>query len=333
MKRLFPLPALFAAVFLVAPCLAQNSPPYEVALPGYHYSFPRDNFNHPAYQTEWWYYTGNLWTAAGRRFGFELTFFRQGVSRALHPASVWNVHDVYMAHAALSDIRGQKFYDSQRLNRVGPGLAGIDESMDKIWNGNWQAVWNGDHQELQAVTDMFAFEFDLNSSKPPVINGINGMSQKATGRGHASHYISLTRLAAEGTVRLSGHSYRVKGSAWMDHEFFTEQLSGSPSGWDWTCMQFDDDTELMLYRLRHQDGSEDPYSSGTYVNAAGHSQHLTVKDFQMQPETTWTSPQTHARYPVNWRVEVPSLGINLAVTTPLKRQELVSKNRFTPTYW
>ncbi|MGH9433191.1 MAG: lipocalin-like domain-containing protein, partial [Terriglobia bacterium] len=333
MKRLFPLPTLLFAAFLVAPCPGGNTPQYAVALPGYHYSFPRDNFNHPAYQTEWWYYTGNLWTSKGRRFGFELTFFRVGVSRAPRPASVWNVNDVYMAHVALSDIQSQKFYDDQRLNRAGPGVAGIDDSSGKIWNGNWQVVWRGDAQELRAVTTEFAFGLVLHSLKAPVIQGINGVSRKAPGRGHASHYISLTRLAAQGTVRLSGHSYPVKGSAWMDHEFFTEQLSGSPSGWDWTCMQFDANTELMVYRLRRQDGSEDPYSSGTYVDAEGHSQHLTVKDFQMQPGSIWTSPETHARYPVNWRVQVPSLGISIVVTTPLKSQELVSKNQFTPTYW
>ena len=54
---------------------------YQHALPGYQYQFPRDHFNHPDYQTEWWYYTGNLRSADGHKFGFELTFFRQGVSR------------------------------------------------------------------------------------------------------------------------------------------------------------------------------------------------------------------------------------------------------------
>jgi predicted secreted hydrolase len=33
---------------------------YRAALPGYRYEFPRDHFNHPEFQTEWWYYTGNL---------------------------------------------------------------------------------------------------------------------------------------------------------------------------------------------------------------------------------------------------------------------------------
>ena len=55
---------------------------FRMALPGYRYEFPRDHFNHPEFQTEWWYYTGNLRDGQGRRFGFELTFFRQGVDRA-----------------------------------------------------------------------------------------------------------------------------------------------------------------------------------------------------------------------------------------------------------
>ena len=33
-------------------------------------SFPEDHGSHPDYQTEWWYYTGNLATDAGRHFGY-----------------------------------------------------------------------------------------------------------------------------------------------------------------------------------------------------------------------------------------------------------------------
>ena len=51
---------------------------YQTALPGYRYEFPRDHFNHPQFQTEWWYYTGNLKAADGHRFGFELTFLPAG---------------------------------------------------------------------------------------------------------------------------------------------------------------------------------------------------------------------------------------------------------------
>ena len=160
---------------------------YKPAMPGYRYSFPRDYFNHEGYQTEWWYYTGNLKTANGHRFGYELTFFRQGISR--EPGkSPWLVRDVWMAHMALSDIDGQRFYREERLNRSGPGLAGVNASSGLLWNGNWQAVISAQTEELRAVGDGFGFQLKLAPAKPPVIHGLNGVSQKAEGDGHASHY-------------------------------------------------------------------------------------------------------------------------------------------------
>src|ERR1700735_1006977 len=110
---------------LMALTLSLPGADYRLALPGYHFEFPRDHFNHPEFQTEWWYYTGNLRTADGRRFGFELTFFRQAVARPA-TASTWDINDIWMAHLALSDIEGHQFLHTERLNRSGPGIAGAD---------------------------------------------------------------------------------------------------------------------------------------------------------------------------------------------------------------
>ena len=203
----------------------QTNPPagYELALPGYHYRFPRDHFKHPAYQTEWWYYTGNIRANDGRRFGFELTFFRQAISRD-QDTSVWHMDDLYMAHLALSDLRGHRFYHDERINRAGPGLAGVDENAALIWNGNWQVKIGSDDQSLSATDDQFAIQFDLKPAKPPVIHGRDGISQKASGAGHASHYISFTRLLTSGNIELNGVTYQVQGTTWMDHEFFSASM-------------------------------------------------------------------------------------------------------------
>src|SRR5690242_12040843 len=183
------LACLAAVLFLLQPIAAQ----YQNALPGYRFEFPRDYFNHPEFQTEWWYYTGNLRSADGHRFGFELTFFRQAVSRNPARTSAWDVQDIYVAHLALSDLDGKKFYHAERTNRSGPGIAAADESLGRIWNGNWQIQWRGSDQELSAVDERFQLHLKLHPVKPPVIHGENGVSQKAEGPGHASHYISLTR--------------------------------------------------------------------------------------------------------------------------------------------
>ena len=247
---------------------------FKTALPGYHYQFPRDYFDHPDYQTEWWYYTGNVTGTDGHHFGFELTFFREGVSRDLQKVSAWDVRDIYLAHFALSDLDGERFYHVERVNREGPGIAGIDANQRRIWNGNWSSEWNGERQELRAMDENFSISLVLRPQKPPVIHGENGLSQKAGGLGHASHYISFTRLATEGAITVDGKTLEVSGLSWMDHEFFTHQLASDQAGWDWLGVELDDNSELMLYRLRRKDGTADPYSAGTYVDPQGKSRHL-----------------------------------------------------------
>jgi predicted secreted hydrolase len=309
---------------------------YKSALPGYHYEFPRDHFNHPDFQTEWWYYTGNLHTADGRRFGFELTFFRLGVDRSPDQPAVWDVRDVWMAHLALSDIDGNRFFHTERLNRSGAGIAGADLSQARVWNGNWQTVWQRPDfqaQTLTAVDEKFSFVLNVKSDKPPVIHGATGVSQKSQGEGHASHYISFTRLVTSGTITLEGKQYPVTGLSWMDHEYFTEQLAPDQTGWDWFSLQFTDGSEMMLYRLRHADGTADPYSAGTYIDPQGHSRSLSFKDFTATPGKEWISPATKTHYPVEWTIKVPSLNIDISTTTRLPQQVLASKIKGNPSYW
>jgi predicted secreted hydrolase len=319
-----------ALLFFAVAAMAQ----YRDALPGYRYKFPHDHFNHPDFQTEWWYYTGNLKSADGHRFGFELTFFRQGVDRDSKTPGTWEVRDLYFAHLALSDLDGGKFLHAERTNRAGPGIAGVSEADGRIWNGNWQVAWCGDEQILQAIDARFALHFALRSAKPSVIHGASGVSQKAEGAGRASHYISLTRLNTQGEIELGGRTFPVAGTAWMDHEFFTHQLEAGQVGWDWMSIQLHDNSELMLFHIRRKDGSIDPYSAGTFVNARGDTTHLRRDEFTLEPVgATWMSPATRAVYPVRWKISIPRLGITLQSSTLLPSQELASSAGFVPAYW
>ncbi len=239
------------------------------------------------------------------------------------------LNDVWMAHLALSDIDGGQFLHTERFNRTGPDMAGADLKRARVWNGNWQVQWTfdpsipgGSTQKFQAVADRFSLELSLKAEKPPVINGRDGVSQKAEGAGKASHYISFTRLGTTGTIVLDGKRFSVEGTSWMDHEFFSHQLGANQSGWDWFSLQLQDRSELMLFRLRRSDGAIDPYSAGTFVDSQGHSRHLAAGDFTLTPGKTWTSAATGGRYPVEWTIVVPSLGFKAAVRTPLARQEI-----------
>jgi len=300
--------------------------PYREAAPGYRYSFPRDHFEHPDFRTEWWYYTGNLRDSAGKRFGFELVFFRQGQHRAkTDNPSVWRIDDLYLAHLALTDIESQNFYHYHRLNRAGPGIAGANFMKRRVWNGNWSVGWEGEKQVLEATADEFRFRLLLNPVKPPVIHGIDGISQKSDEPGGASHYVTLPRLAVSGELAFASARHTVTGVAWMDHEWFTHQLSEQQCGWDWFSVQLDNETELMLFQLRRKDGSIDPHSSATYIDRQGHARHLAHEEFSLVPGRGWKI------YPVEWQIRVPALGIALDAKAALDNQELDDKT--SSAYW
>ena len=304
------------------------------ALPGYRYHFPADHFNHSDYQTEWWYYTGNLHDPSGHRYGFELTFFRQAIQlpettlESSDPA--WLPDQIYLAHFALTDIDGRQFFHTERLNRAGPGIAGSDINSRKYWNGNWQVFWKNiitGEQQLQAVCDRFTLTLSLTPLKPPVINGQDGISQKGPAIGEASHYISFTRLSAQGTLTLNNTSQSLSGLAWMDHEFFTQAPNPTLAGWDWFSIQLTNNEDLMLYRLRNKSGAISPYSSGTYVDSSGIGHHLTAAQFTLNPGRLWR------KYPVDWQIAIPSLGLDLSEQTSLDNQELSTPSSPSPTYW
>src|SRR5471032_540237 len=216
---------LALAAFYFCSGLLSNAAEYRQALPGRHFQFPRDHFDHPDFRTEWWYYTGNLRARDGRRYGFELVFFRQGQGEGQSQGmdrgpdanpSAWRVRDLYLAHLALTDIDGRRFRYYKRLNRSGPGIAGASFDQSRVWNGNWEARFDAsDAQTLSAVADDIRFTLRLTPRKPPVIHGENGVSQKSPGPGKASYYVSFPRLAVEGTL----NDFPVTGSAWMDHEW------------------------------------------------------------------------------------------------------------------
>ncbi len=296
-------------------------------VPGYRFQFPRDHFDHPDYRTEWWYYTGNVESTNGARYGFELVFFRQGQRRSPYPnQSVWRIDDLYLAHAAVTQVNGKRFFYEERLNRAGPDIAGVNFHTQHIWNGNWSVQFANGYQTLNVVAADFQFSLKLLPLKPLVINGVNGISRKAGGPGNASYYITFPRMSVMGTITVSHGGGDVKGIAWMDHEWFTNELGASQIGWDWFSVQLENQTELMLFQLRHKDGSIDPYSAGTYVDAAGEAHHLEAGDFHLTPLEKWT------RYPVHWRIDVPSLNLQLDCRAAVDDQELKATTAGT-TYW
>lgn len=309
-----------------APLMAQE---WEPSKPGYQYEFPRDHGQHPEHKIEWWYFTGNLNTAEGRRFGYQLTFFRIGAVRAPQVQSPWALRDVWMAHFAITDVEGATYHHADRLNRAGPGIAGATDK--RVWNEDWQCVTAADGKfSLHAGDRDFAIELELESGKPAVIHGSDGISQKGVTKGNASHYYSLTRMPSRGKLRVGDETFEVTGETWMDHEFGTSFLEKGTQGWDWFSAQLDDGSELMLFQLRG--GATVDSSAGTWIRPDGQVVSLTAADFKLTPGASWKSPGG-AQYPIEWKIEVPGQGISLSSRAVLPNQEFRAKATPGLGYW
>ncbi|MDQ7783688.1 MAG: lipocalin-like domain-containing protein [Desulfomonilaceae bacterium] len=305
---------------------------FEDARPGRTLTFPRDHGKHPEFQTEWWYFTGNL-TSDRREWGFQLTFFRRGmVKEPAERKSAWAVRDLYPAHFALTDVTGKKFHHAELLSREGPGLAQADLADLNVRVKDWSARRKGDEIHVKARQDGYALELTLKPLKPVVLHGDRGYSRKGDTHRQASYYYSFTRLEASGTVTFDGTSHKVRGSAWMDHEFGSSLLREDQAGWDWFSLQLDDGSELMVFRLRKRDGShERPF--GTFVTDRGHAVDLEGRRITVTAEQTWTSPRTHATYPSKWTIEIPSKKITLTIVPLLHDQEFIAERSTGIIYW
>ena len=307
---------------------------WKTAEPGWKYEFPRDHRPHRDFKTEWWYFTGNLFDAEGNRFGYELTFFRQGITPVAERdpnASRFLVDDLKFAHFAITDVAKKQFHFEQKTSRGAFGEAGFDDANRLAWIEDWTLTASGENNfDLTASSEAATIDLHLRAVKPPIIHGENGVSVKATGGSSASHYYSIPRLETTGEIILNGRARPVRGESWFDREWSSSQLGKDQVGWDWLCLQLEDGAELMLYRMRLENGQAEPSSSGTWIAPDGTTTHLRASDFQMIPTASWKSKTSGAEYPIGWRIILPGQRAEFTVRTALDDQEL----KLGPiTYW
>ncbi len=319
---------------LAVPSMAAEE--WKQAIGPWNWSFPRDHGAHPEFRTEWWYFTGNLRDAAGNRYGYQLTFFRQGVRlEASDPGNPWSLRDLYPAHFAITDAVAGAFHFAEQITRSGPGLAGAATGGMNVWNLGWSAKMERDRILIRARRGPMELALDLRPRKPLVLQGNRGLSRKGPGRGQASYYYSFTDLASKGTIRTPGSEMPVpvEGVSWFDQEFSSNALTKDQVGWDWFSIRLSDGRDLMLYFLRKKDGTVEQESSGALVEPDGNSRSLTLGEIGVEVLATWTSTRSGGRYPSRWRIRIPAAGIDLQLAPLVAAQELITEGSTGVTYW
>ena len=294
-------------------------------------TLPDDLFAKPDVQTEWWYYTGHCEWESGKRFGFELVFFkrRTDLDRIGIVPMTALANPMYFAHFAISSIDEEQF-EYEHIRSFGMPFdvpVSMSTTACDVRLGEWTLrEVAGKHILHATFKNGFVFDAVLETEKPLVLNGDGGISLK---KGGASNHFSFTRMSVAGQTVTDGTAERFTGSAWMDREFgIWEQ-----GNWDWFSVQFDDQTELMIYQFRGETGEMNGNSTGTFVEPDGTCRYLKRSDFEIEPISTWTSERTGAIYPSRWRVTVPSLDIDIEIEPLIADQELDTRGSTMIVYW
>lgn len=337
-----------------------NQEGYLQALGPRNFVFPDDHGAHPGYKTEWWYYTGNVFTLKGRQFGYQFTIFRNQLSPlkegltgggdstetghslsqdtsadSIDPKKSseddWSTDQLYLAHFAISDVAEADLVFEERFSRGAAGLAGAEVDPYRVWLENWsiERLPNSteDDQEFPMrlrgeMSDGTAIDLKVKPEKPLIFHGDQGYDQKGSDSGNASYYISFTRMETEGTVVKEGVSHAVSGSSWMDHEWSTSALDSGQKGWDWFSIQLSNGYDLMYYQIRNADPAVPAQTTGTLVDPNGQVTNLEDLEITLEMLDYWTSPHSGDRYPRSWTLSIPELEIALEMETLFDDQEM-----------
>ncbi len=298
-------------------------------------NLPRDLYAHRAAQTEWWYYTGHAETVSGKKFGFELVFFKRRTDLdkfGVVPLRLFG-NPIYFAHFAFTDVERQKFRYAHRKSANGffEQPASASEKHYYVRLGDWSVREAAGTHVVRAALGDLTFEATLTPTKPPTLNGRGGVSFKD--EGEASRYFSLTRMNLEGDLVLDGETEHFNGAAWFDREFGTWTSTENQKGWDWFSIQLDNNCELMCYQLRDSKHNVSPFSSGTFVDENGNTTALKQEDFTIEPTGFWKSPTTKATYPSGWKIKVDKVALDLTITPVMENQELDTRGTTMIVYW
>lgn len=293
--------------------------------------FPRDHGSHPDEAIEWWYLTGLIGADALRPdYGFQLTFFRlRGPVRGEHP-SPFAAHQLLLAHAALSDIKGQRLRHDQRLARVGFEHVRAAEGDSDLRLSDWtlKRTAQGYVAAFASSTAGFALELSLQATQAPLQQGEHGLSRKSAET--FSHYYSQVQLQTRARLQIDGRPLQLQGRSWLDHEWSGQLLPPEAEGWDWLGINLDDGGALTAFRLRRKDGST-LWTGGSWRKPDGSLRTFSNGELVFEPQRRWRSELSSAQYPVQWRIKSPLGELQLAAL--FDAQEVDARRSTGMAYW
>jgi predicted secreted hydrolase len=292
--------------------LGNQAAAFTPVVPGRVFSFPADHGPHDGFRIEWWYVTANLKDDQGREFGVQWTLFRSAL-KALPEVAGWANQTIWLGHAAVTSATVH--HAAERYARGGIGQAGVSLTPFNAWIDDWHFSSQGPEADpladlqLSARDKHFNYQLRLTSTRPLVLQGDKGFSQKSE-QGQASYYYSQPFFQARGSLEIDGKTSQVSGPAWLDREWSSQPLTAKQSGWDWFSLHLESGEQVMLYRMRQKDGV--PYLTGTWIDAQGQTQLLHAADISLTPQDT--ANVAGRSMPIRWAIKIPEKHLDISIT-------------------
>ncbi|MDB6145095.1 MAG: lipoprotein [Pseudomonas sp.] len=292
--------------------LGNEAAAFTQVVPGKRFIFPLDHGPHDGFRIEWWYITANLKDAQGHDFGVQWTLFRSALKAGADQPG-WASKTIWMGHAAVTSA--SQHYAAERYARGGVDQAGVSLAPFKAWIDNWtfDSQSAGENpladMQLHAQGPNFSYQLHLTSSRPLVLQGEQGFSQKSE-QGQASYYYSQPFFQTTGSLEIDGKTYQVSGPAWLDREWSSQPLTANQTGWDWFSVHLDSGEQVMLYRMRQKNG--EPYLTGTWIGVDGQTELLKGSEIQLTPlDFNEVAGRKMAK---QWQVKIPAKHLDITTT-------------------
>jgi predicted secreted hydrolase len=288
------------------------------------FAFPQDHGAHPEFRTELWSVKGHLEGDAGRYFGVQLVLLRLALQPEVPQRdSAWAANQVYAAQLALTDPAGAGFTSAQRLSRAALGLAGAAAEPVRVWVEDWSLEAGPDGRlRLQAGTAEARLALELEPVKAALDETGIELAGPGDGPGGGFHFYLMPRLALSGMLTLEGEGHRVDGLGWVERAWGEVPVSRGQVALDRFALQLEDGRDLLCLQLRRVDASGTPVPSCLVIDAGGTATTFRRREIALEPGGVWRSPTDGTGYPLDWRLALPAIALDLSLRAVVEDQEL-----------
>jgi geranylgeranyl pyrophosphate synthase/predicted secreted hydrolase len=302
---------------------------------------------HKSANTEWWYFNSHLKVDKSlKEFSTFVSFFRADQNKH---SLAWGISNVdtktYVSDVVLDKSAPRMFKDMIEKDQYNCLDWGVRSALlEMCQRGDFPGPDRIATEEASVSLD----KFDIKFENCTITKDFNGFYQIHCENGtrsmtlcfkpmkaplrqcHDGHinmntdvmfYYFIPRCDITGTLFIDGVEYPVSGTGWYDHQFgtLTSAWANNNSCWDWLAIQLNDGSDVTATHLFSADKT-----ALWAIDVDEKGVRCEYYDIKLEPITYWQSTRTTCKYPIAWRLVLPSAKLELTVAAEFPDQECIT---------